>query len=71
MNYLKRHPEYVWLAAILTLSTLLRLAFLHEPFEMDEGQYAGIAQEILRVVSPIGMPWRSSLPASFTSTLWP
>lgn len=46
--YLKKHPETVWLSAILVLSTLLRLAFLHEPFEMDEGQYATIAQNILR-----------------------
>ncbi len=57
MNYLKKHPEYLWLAAILTLSTLLRLAFLHEPFEMDEGQYAGIAQEILRG----GLPYRDAI----------
>jgi 4-amino-4-deoxy-L-arabinose transferase-like glycosyltransferase len=56
-NYLKQHPEIFWLIAILALSTLLRLCFLHEPFERDEGQYASIAQEILRG----GLPYRDAV----------
>jgi len=54
LNYIKQHPEVLWLIAILALSTLLRLVFLHEPFDRDEGQYATIAQEILRG----GLPYR-------------
>ena len=56
-NYLKEHPEVIWLTAILAISTLLRLAFLHEPFDRDEGQYATIAQEILRG----GLPYRDAI----------
>jgi 4-amino-4-deoxy-L-arabinose transferase-like glycosyltransferase len=36
------------LLAIGVVSFLLRLAFLHEPFERDEGLYAYIGQEVLR-----------------------
>jgi 4-amino-4-deoxy-L-arabinose transferase-like glycosyltransferase len=57
MSYLKKHPETFWLIAILALSTLLRLAFLHEPFDRDEGQYATIAQTILRG----GLPYRDAI----------
>lgn len=56
-DYLKEHPETLWLMAILVLSALLRLAFLHEPFDRDEGQYATIAQEILRG----GLPYRDAI----------
>ena len=57
LNYLRKHPETLWLIAILGLSTLLRLAFLHEPFDRDEGQYATIAQTILRG----GLPYRDAI----------
>jgi 4-amino-4-deoxy-L-arabinose transferase-like glycosyltransferase len=57
LSYLKEHPETIWLLAILALSTLLRLAFLHEPFDRDEGQYATIAQAILRG----GLPYRDAI----------
>jgi 4-amino-4-deoxy-L-arabinose transferase-like glycosyltransferase len=57
LSYLKKHPEAIWLLAILALSTLLRLAFLHEPFDRDEGQYATIAQVILRG----GLPYRDAI----------
>lgn len=57
INYLKVHRELIILIAILIISTLLRLAFLHEPFERDEGQYATIAQEILRG----GVPYRDAI----------
>lgn len=57
MDYLKKHREAVWLIAILALSALLRLAFLHEPFETDEGYYATIAQNILRG----GLPYRDAI----------
>ncbi|GFE62150.1 glycosyltransferase family 39 protein [Geobacter sp. AOG2] len=57
LNYLKEHPETLWLIVILALSTLLRLAFIHEPFDRDEGQYATIAQEILRG----GLPYRDAI----------
>ena len=57
VTYLKKHPETVWLIAILAVSTLLRLAFIHEPFERDEGQYATIAQNILRG----GLPYRDAI----------
>ncbi|MBK5276311.1 MAG: glycosyltransferase family 39 protein [Desulfuromonadales bacterium] len=57
LKYLKDHWELVVLAAILALSVLLRLAFLHEPFDRDEGHYAAIAQEILRG----GLPYRDAI----------
>ena len=56
-HYLKEHPETFWLICILAISTLLRLAFLHEPFDRDEGQYATIAQTILRG----GLPYRDAI----------
>ena len=40
--------EYVVFVLILLISFLLRMAFLHEPFERDEGFYGYIGQEILR-----------------------
>jgi 4-amino-4-deoxy-L-arabinose transferase-like glycosyltransferase len=40
--------ELVCLLLILVASFLLRMAFLNEPFERDEGFYAYIGQEILR-----------------------
>lgn len=55
--FLKRHRELVILCGILGFSILLRLAFLHEPFERDEGQYAAIGQEILRG----GIPYRDAI----------
>ena len=39
---------WLLLVAILAISLFLRLSFLHEPFERDEGAYAYMAQEILR-----------------------
>jgi 4-amino-4-deoxy-L-arabinose transferase-like glycosyltransferase len=57
VSYLREHREIIWLLAILALSTLLRLAFLHEPLDRDEGQYAAIAQEILRG----GLPYRDAI----------
>jgi 4-amino-4-deoxy-L-arabinose transferase-like glycosyltransferase len=57
LDYLKKHKELFVLAFILGLSVLLRLAFLHEPFDRDEGQYAAIAQEILRG----GLPYRDAI----------
>jgi 4-amino-4-deoxy-L-arabinose transferase-like glycosyltransferase len=57
LQYLRKHPEILWLAAILAFSTFLRLAFLHEPFDRDEGQYATIAQTILRG----GLPYRDAV----------
>jgi 4-amino-4-deoxy-L-arabinose transferase-like glycosyltransferase len=56
-SYLREHPETLGLLAILALSTLMRLAFLHEPLDRDEGQYAAIAQEILRG----GLPYRDAI----------
>ena len=57
LNYLREHPEAVGLIAILALSALLRLASLHAPFDRDEGQYATIAQVILRG----GLPYRDAI----------
>lgn len=45
--YLEK-KQWVLLLAILAVSFTLRLAFLHEPFERDEGAYAYMAQEVLR-----------------------
>lgn len=56
-EFVKEYREVFSLALILGLSILLRLAFLHEPFERDEGQYAAIAQEILRG----GIPYRDAI----------
>jgi 4-amino-4-deoxy-L-arabinose transferase-like glycosyltransferase len=44
--------EWLLLLAILAISFCLRLAFLHEPFERDEGLYAYVGQEILRGAIP-------------------
>ena len=54
---LKERKELLILLLIIALATLLRLAFLHEPFERDEGQYAAIAREILRG----GLPYRDAI----------
>ena len=40
--------ELFLLLSILVLAFVLRLAFLHEPFDRDEGFYGYIGQEILR-----------------------
>jgi 4-amino-4-deoxy-L-arabinose transferase-like glycosyltransferase len=50
--YLKEKKYLITLICILALSLLLRLTFLHEPFERDEGWYAYIGQEILRGAIP-------------------
>jgi 4-amino-4-deoxy-L-arabinose transferase-like glycosyltransferase len=42
-----KQRNIIILLTILAMAFTLRLAFLHEPFERDEGQYAYIAQEIL------------------------
>jgi 4-amino-4-deoxy-L-arabinose transferase-like glycosyltransferase len=52
-----RRKELVVLFLILTLTFSLRLAFLHEPLERDEGLYAYIGQEILRGA----MPYRDAM----------
>jgi 4-amino-4-deoxy-L-arabinose transferase-like glycosyltransferase len=44
--------QWLILSAILAASFCLRLAFVHEPFERDEGSYAYIGQEILRGAVP-------------------
>src|SRR6266571_2267539 len=44
--------EILILGGILLLLVILRLVFLHEPFERDEGTYAYIGQEILRGAIP-------------------
>jgi 4-amino-4-deoxy-L-arabinose transferase-like glycosyltransferase len=45
------------LIAILAISFCLRLSFVREPFERDEGLYAYIAQEILRG----GVPYKDAI----------
>ena len=42
-----RRRELFCLAAILLGAILLRMAFVHEPFERDEGLYAYLGQVIL------------------------
>lgn len=42
-----RQRNIIILLIILVMAFSLRMAFIHEPFERDEGQYAYIAQEIL------------------------
>jgi 4-amino-4-deoxy-L-arabinose transferase-like glycosyltransferase len=49
--------EYFILALIVAVAILLRMTFLHEPFERDEGWYATIAQEILHG----GIPYRDAI----------
>lgn len=48
----RRIGPAVALAAILVGSFALRMAFVHEPFERDEGFYATVAQQILRGALP-------------------
>ncbi|HEY6007142.1 MAG TPA: glycosyltransferase family 39 protein [Geobacteraceae bacterium] len=45
-------PELLTLLAILGIAFGLRMVFLHEPFERDEGLYGYIGQEILRGAIP-------------------
>ncbi|HEY6838593.1 MAG TPA: glycosyltransferase family 39 protein, partial [Geobacteraceae bacterium] len=49
---LREKREPVLLVLILILGFVLRMAFLHEPFERDEGLYGYIGQEILRGAIP-------------------
>jgi 4-amino-4-deoxy-L-arabinose transferase-like glycosyltransferase len=49
--------EILVLVLIFIVSFSLRMAFLHEPFERDEGVYAYIGQEILRG----GVPYKDVL----------
>ena len=49
--------EIIILGVIALVALALRLSFLHEPFERDEGFYATIAQEILRG----GVPYRDAI----------
>jgi 4-amino-4-deoxy-L-arabinose transferase-like glycosyltransferase len=56
-TFIASHRDTFILIGILVLSLILRLAFLHEPFERDEGHYAAIAQEILRG----GLPYRDAV----------
>jgi dolichyl-phosphate-mannose-protein mannosyltransferase len=44
--------EWVLLAVIVLILLAVRLTFIHEPFERDEGGYAYIGQEILRGAVP-------------------
>jgi 4-amino-4-deoxy-L-arabinose transferase-like glycosyltransferase len=57
MKYLRANREFVILAAIVVVSALLRLTFLHEPLDRDEGQYAAIAQNILQG----GLPYQDAI----------
>lgn len=50
-------PELIVLGIIAIVLMAVRLTFLHEPFERDEGFYATIAQEILRG----GVPYRDAI----------
>lgn len=49
--------EIIILGVIAIVALVVRLTFLHEPFERDEGYYACIAQEILRG----GIPYRDAI----------
>jgi 4-amino-4-deoxy-L-arabinose transferase-like glycosyltransferase len=54
---LSSRREAFLLLLILVLGFSLRMSFLHEPFDRDEGVYAYIGQEILRG----GLPYRDVL----------
>ncbi len=60
-----RRRETLLLLAILAIGFLMRMAFVHEPLERDEGIYATIGQEILWQ----GIPYRDVIemkpPGSF------
>jgi 4-amino-4-deoxy-L-arabinose transferase-like glycosyltransferase len=56
-DWLSKHFEIVALLAIIVLCVGIRLLFLHEPFERDEGSYAFVAKEILRG----GIPYRDAI----------
>ncbi|HEY5975459.1 MAG TPA: glycosyltransferase family 39 protein [Geobacteraceae bacterium] len=62
---LKTRRAALALAGILVLSFVLRMAFLHEPFERDEGWYAYIGQEILRGAIPYRDMIEMKPPGSF------
>jgi 4-amino-4-deoxy-L-arabinose transferase-like glycosyltransferase len=48
----KLSREYLLLGAIMLLTLMLRLSFVHEPLDRDEGAYALLGQEILRGAVP-------------------
>jgi 4-amino-4-deoxy-L-arabinose transferase-like glycosyltransferase len=52
-----RRRELIILAGILILAFILRMAFVHEPLERDEGLYAYIGQVILDG----GLPYRDAI----------
>lgn len=60
-----RYREYAILAAIFLFTLILRLNFIHQPLDRDEGGYFLLGQEILRG----GIPYRDviemKLPGSF------
>lgn len=56
-NNISRKRELLILVVIMIVAVALRLAFLHEVLERDEGWYATIAQEILRG----GIPYRDAI----------
>lgn len=56
-HYVRKNSGILWLIGILAFSTILRLAFIHEPLNRDEGQYAAIAQNILHG----GLPYRDAI----------
>lgn len=56
-NKFKQHREMILLAIILVGAFALRMFFLSEPFERDEGWYGTIAQEILHG----GIPYRDAI----------
>jgi 4-amino-4-deoxy-L-arabinose transferase-like glycosyltransferase len=62
---LKTKRAALALVGILVISFALRMTFLHEPFERDEGWYAYIGQEILRGAIPYRDMIEMKPPGSF------
>jgi 4-amino-4-deoxy-L-arabinose transferase-like glycosyltransferase len=57
LQQIKQYWEPLLLVLILVVAFSLRMFFLHEPFERDEGWYGTIAQEILHG----GIPYRDAI----------
>lgn len=57
MRHINKHREIILLVLIVAAAFSLRMFFLHEPFERDEGWYGTIAQEILHG----GIPYRDAI----------
>ncbi len=57
--------SYMFLGLILVLTLILRMSFVHEPFDRDEGTYILLGQEVFKGAVPYRDAIEMKLPGSF------